>query len=79
MPQAPDSIDLMHLRQMYESRGWEIVERRIGEMLVQQRQSLEGDLDAANTARVRGGIEITKRILGLRSVLQKELGSASAV
>jgi len=66
-----DDIDREHLRQMLETRGWQMIERAILEMAQQRLQSLRQDLDQRQTDKVRGFLDALDAVLRLPKRLLK--------
>lgn len=72
MPRTPDAIDLEHLRQVVESRGWQLIAQRYGRMMDAKVRELCSDLDPSETAKVRGHIEAIRTCLQVPEILRQE-------
>jgi hypothetical protein len=77
MPRSADSIDLEHLRQVVESRGWQMIRERYSKMLDGKVRELCADLDVVQTAKVRGHIEAMRTCLDVPKILTAEIRNKS--
>lgn len=73
MARSADSIDLEHLRQVIESRGWQMIRERYMKILDGKVREVCGDLDSTATAKARGAIEALRTCLDVPKILADEL------
>jgi len=67
-----DEIDREHLKQTLDTRGWQILEQAMRELAGRKLQLLRQDLDAIQTAKVRGYLDALDAVLALPKDLLKE-------
>lgn len=69
----PDKTDLEHLRQMLETRGWQMIEQRIRQMIVGAQGQLELLEGGAELHRTQGQLAALRRVLQLPQILAREI------
>lgn len=68
-------LQLQQLRQLEQDPGFGLVLKRMEFAIEQQRNLLEGPLDAQATAEARGYIKAMRVALQIREILEKELSA----
>jgi len=76
--QKPDAIDLEHLQQTVGTRGFQLIDTRVQDMLATARASLETQADPHDFYRAQGRVEALRRVLELPAILAKEIREREA-
>jgi len=69
----PDKTDLEHLRQTLETRGWQMIEQRVREMLETVAGTLEISAEPPELYRAQGQMSALRRVLQVPGILAKEI------
>ncbi|HLG99843.1 MAG TPA: hypothetical protein VKX49_26270 [Bryobacteraceae bacterium] len=67
-----DGIDHDHISQVIDSRGWQLIRRRIEETRDRKMRELVNPLDPVDTAKLRGEIRGLEVALSVPGILQGE-------
>lgn len=73
MPPSYDTVDIQHLKETANSAGYQIIQRRLGEMAQAKYRELQGDLDPYYTAKCRGYLEALGVVAELPAMLEAEM------
>ncbi|NWG75083.1 MAG: hypothetical protein HXY24_10835 [Rubrivivax sp.] len=69
----PDQTDLEHLRQTLETRGWQMIEARVREMIATAQAQLEIQEAGPELHRTQGQLAALRRVLQLPEILAREI------
>jgi len=68
-----DRVDLEHLRQTLETRGWQMIGARIAEMATQAQAQLEIQDAGPELYRAQGQLAALRRVLEVPGILAQEI------
>jgi hypothetical protein len=76
--QKHDPVDLEHLRQTLETRGWQMIRERIEEALDTARAQLDTEGIEAEFYRAQGRVAAYRKVLEIPGILQREIREREA-
>lgn len=67
-----DQVDAEAIREMQQTRGWKLFASRFEMLRASKRRELEQDLDAVQTADVRGFLKGLNTVAAIPDILERE-------
>lgn len=67
-----DQVDAEGIRETLQTRGWKLFGARVEKLRESKRRELEQELDAVQTAKVRGFLEALNTVAAIPDILMRE-------
>ncbi len=67
-----DQVDAEAIRETLETRGWKLFGARVEKLRAFKRQELEQELDAVQTATIRGFLQAINTVAAIPDILMRE-------